>query len=318
MAHDPDSFHTHRHHLFGLAYRMLGSVAEAEDAVQDTYLRWHARPDEDILNPKAYLSTLITRLCLDRLRSARHRREHYVGPWLPEPLIHTHEQIEPSAELSHIRAQDASMALMMALERLTPLERAAFLLHDIFDMDYDAIAQSLERTPAACRQLAARARTHVQSAKPRFDVDQSEARTLTNAFFAACQSGDLAGLTQILHSEANLYTDGGGIKTAALNIIKSGNKIARFFHGLVRKGDIQPPLWSMPLQINGLEGRLSLETDGTLQTTALELAEGKVQGVYVVRNPEKITHLWALVPAHLRPSEISPQTSSDLGPGSRS
>ena len=235
------SFEPHRRHLRGLAYRMLGSLAEAEDAVQDAYLRWHAVDRDQVTDPRAFLTTATTRICLDALQSARARREEYVGPWLPEPVVDT-KALAPDAQTE--LAEDLSIALLLALDRLSPLERAAFLLHDVFDCSFSEVAQALDRSEAACRQLASRARTHVREARPR---DESVARDraddaatrheeLISAFVAATRSGDLDALMSMLAEDARLVADGGGKVQAALNVIEGANSIARFIVGVTAKG----------------------------------------------------------------------------------
>src|SRR6186997_237367 len=208
MMTDPSaSFEPHRRRLRGLAYRMLGSMAEAEDAVQETYLRWHGADRGTVTDPRAFLMTTTSRICLDMLTSARARREEYVGPWLPEPVLDT-AALAPDTHTE--LAEDLSIALLLTLDRLSPLERAAFLLHDVFDFSFSEVANALERSEAACRQLAARARTHVRAARPRGataqparsgEVDPKHAR-LISAFAAAIQSGDLRALTQLLAHDA--------------------------------------------------------------------------------------------------------------------
>lgn len=294
MAEDT-SFEQHRRHLFGIAYRMMGSVAEAEDAVQESWLRWQGSSREGVGNPRAFLSAIVTRLCLDRLKAARQRREIYVGPWLPEPLLQDPALVTQPDEDA---AQDVSVALMLALERLSPLERAAFILHDVFDMGFDEIAAALDRSEAACRQLAARARASVRAARPRFAVRPGEGEAIAEAFFAAARSGDTVALRRLLAEGAAVHTDGGGRKTAALKIILGAEKICRFFAGLARKPRGVRPLWSRAVLINGLPGFVTMEPDGTLQTTALEIEDGRIQAIYVVRNPEKLRHVQLLLNGH--------------------
>jgi RNA polymerase sigma-70 factor (ECF subfamily) len=290
-------FEAHRAHLKGLAYRMLGSVSEAEDAVQDAYLRWHDTARGEIENPRAYLSRVITRLCLDRLKSARHRREIYVGPWLPEPLVADAGMVTMPEEGV---ARDVSVALMLVLERLSPLERAAFILHDVFDMDFDEVAAALGRSEATCRQLARRARGHVDEARPRFAVAQEDGREIAEAFFAASRSGDAGAIKALLAETAMLHSDGGGRKAAALNLIEGADRISRFFAGLTQKIGSIVPRWSKWTTINGLPGVVTIEYDGTLQTTAFEVEAGQVTAVYVVRNPEKLKHIESIVPPEFR------------------
>ncbi|MDW5377182.1 sigma-70 family RNA polymerase sigma factor [Halomonas sp. HP20-15] len=288
-----NDFESHRAHLTRLAYRMLGSIAEAEDAVQDGYLRWHGLERADIDNPRAFLCRVVTRLCLDRLRQSRTQRERYVGVWLPEPLV---EEWSVNAQPAALTEQEVSTALMMALERLSPLERAAFILHDVFDMAFDEVATTLGRTEASCRQLASRARNRVVAAKPRFTVDHQEGTRLTEAFFVAARSGDATGLQSLLAATATFHSDGGGRRRAALRTIRGADKIGRFYAGLARKGATVEPLWTRQVRIDGLPGLISVEHDGTLQTTAFQLEAGRIQAIFMVRNPDKLRHLLALLP----------------------
>lgn len=280
MTDQADSFEQHRRYLVGIAYRMLGSVAEAEDAVQDAFLRWHGVERSGVGEPRAYLARIVTRLCLDRLKSAQRRREKYVGTWLPEPIV--------GGPAPAGIAEDISFALLMTLERLSPLERAAFLLHDVFDMDYPEIAAALGRSQAACRQLAARAREHVRSARPRFETDRDDEARLAEAFAAAATSGDIAKLATLLAEDAVLYSDGGGKRTAALNPIYGRERILRFFAGVSKK----QPLTATgdPTRVNGLPGFV-LHEGGRVETLALEVREGRIVALYSVRNPDKLTHL---------------------------
>jgi len=209
---DARSFETHRRSLTGLAYRMLGSRAEAEDVVQDAYLRWHAADHAAIEQPRHYLGTVVTRLCLDRMKSAQARREVYVGQWLPEPVVDEALDADTAGDLAH----DLSVALMLVLERLSPLERASFLLHDVFGLDFAEVGRALGRGEAACRQLAARARAHIEEGRPRFSTSQEEGRRLAAAFNQAAQLGDTATLMKLLAADAVLYSDGGGKRAAAL------------------------------------------------------------------------------------------------------
>ena len=216
-----------RPRLTRIAYRMLGSVAEAEDVVQDAYLRWHGTDRAAVSDAQAFLSKTVTRLCLDQLKSARVKRETYIGPWVPEPMIEPDETEE---------ADDITLTLMMALERLSPLERAAFLLHDVFGQDFDEVAQTIDRDAAACRQLASRAREHVRAAKPRFPVSQQQGADIAKAFFDASRSGEVGPLQALLAKDVILYSDGGGKRLAALNPIYGDINVARFFAGVAPQG----------------------------------------------------------------------------------
>ena len=260
---------------------MLGSLAEAEDVVQDAFLRWNDTDREAVAHPRAFLARVVSRLCLDRMKSAASRREEYVGTWLPEPLV-----AEPSEPL----ADDLSVALLLTLERLSPLERAAFLLHDVFDMDYSEISDTLGRTEAACRQLAARAREHVRDERPRFEADEPARARLADAFHAAMSKGDVEGLSRLLADDAVLYTDGGGKRSAALNPIFGRDRIVRFFTGLANKRGAIWPHRIDRVQINGLPGFVLHSVEG-LETVALEVSGDRIVALYGVRNPDKLRHL---------------------------
>ncbi len=279
-------FEPHRKHLQAVAYRFLGSVTEAEDIVQETYLRWAAADRASVREPRAFLSRIASRLCLDHLKSARAQRERYVGPWLPEPIV---EAADFSTPAEHERADDISVALMLALERLSPLERAAFVLHDAFGQSFEEIAVVLERTPAACRQLAARARTHLRATRPRFTVPAGEANKLIEAFQRAVGSGDIAGLTQLLTADATLHSDSGGRVRAARRLILGGDRVARLFAILTRKHG--PARNTSLVRINGMPGLLMTDAAGIKQTIAFEFREGLIATLYLVRNPDKLRHV---------------------------
>jgi RNA polymerase sigma-70 factor (ECF subfamily) len=273
------SFDPLRPKLMRVAYRMLGSVADAEDILQEAFIRWMKADRDEVREPEAFLRRTVTRLCLDQLKSARRRRETYIGPWLPDPVVEEEE------------AEDVTLPLMLALERLSPLERAAFLLHDVFALEFEEVAATIGRDPAACRQLAARARSHVREARPRFQVEKQHGLALAEAFFAASRSGDMKALASMLAADVSAYTDGGGKRPAVLKpivgfeaVMKALERLAVLFKHrgskLVRAGFV-----------NGLPGFVTLEADGELQTTALDIEDGKVAAIYVVRNPDKLKHL---------------------------
>jgi RNA polymerase sigma-70 factor (ECF subfamily) len=287
------SFEPHRRRLFGLAYRMLGSVAEAEDAVQDAYLRWHAADRDAVSDTRAFLTTTTTRICLDVLKSARARREAYVGPWLPEPVLDT-AALAPDTQTE--LAEDLSVALLLALDRLSALERAAFLLHDVFDCSFGEVASALGRSEAACRQLASRARTHVREARPQGMTsvrDRSESSSherLVSAFVSAARSGDVQTLMGLLADDVRLTADGGGKVTAALNVIEGADRTARFVVGAVSKGLPEGSTVRIA-QVNGLPGLIVYRPDGSLQSVAFEIEDNLVRAIYAVSNPEKLEHL---------------------------
>jgi RNA polymerase sigma-70 factor (ECF subfamily) len=276
------TFDALRPKLTRVAYRMLGSVADAEDVVQDAWLRWADTPHEEVRVPEAFLRRVVTRLCLDQLKSARVRREEYVGPWLPEPVVEAEQETD-----------DVTLPLMLALERLSPLERAAFLLHDVFGESFDDVAESLGRDSAACRQLAARAREHVRAEKPRFPVEREHGLEIAQAFFAASRGGEIGQLGALLASDVSLYSDGGGKRPAAARVMLGQNEVTRTFAAIRRLlrghfGTLVRFAW-----VNGLPGFVTREADGVLQTTALLIDDGRIKAIYVMRNPDKLRHLEA-------------------------
>jgi RNA polymerase sigma-70 factor (ECF subfamily) len=265
--------------LTRVAYRMLGSVADAEDVVQDAFLRWLGTDRNAVREPAAFLRRTVTRLCLDQLKSARARRETYIGPWLPDPLV------EEEAD------DDVTLPLMLALERLSPLERAAFLLHDVFGVGFDEVARTIERDPAATRQLAARARAHVRDARPRYRLEKERGLEIAHAFFEASRSGDMAALGAMLAADVGMWADGGGKRPAAAVPILGKAlvmKVHRSIAVLLRK--YGSTLVYMGV-INGLPGFVTREADGELQTTALEIEDDMITGIYVMRNPDKLRHV---------------------------
>jgi len=287
------SFEPHRRVLLGLAYRMLGSMSEAEDVVQDAYLRWHATDRAAVEQPRAFLGRTVTRLCLDALKSARMRREDYVGPWLPEPLLDDSALV---ADRASDYADDLSVALLLTLERLSPLERAAFLMHDVFDLGYDEIATALGRSEEACRQLASRARAQVRKERPRFRPSADECARLSKAFADAIGRGDVDGLKSLLAENAVLYADGGGKVPSARKPIHGALRIARFMTGVLRKPRMAQRLLPGALtasaaRVNGMPG-LVLRIDGRIvQTYALDARDGRIAAIYITRNPDKLAHL---------------------------
>lgn len=282
-----ETFQQHRPRLLRLAYRMLGSSSEAEDIVQDAWLRWRQVDPDDVREPAAYLARTVTRLCLDTLKSARARREAYVGNWLPEPIFEP-EETAPALD-------DLTLSLMLALERLSPLERAAFLLHDVFGAPLAEVAKTLDRDAAAVRQLAARARKHVQEARPRYPVSREEGDRLARAFYAASNQGDLGGLRALLADAVVLKADGGGKAHAWLRPIVGLEHVVRLFGALSRKLTRVPPVLVDWVWIDGLPGYVSYERDGALQTTALEIEDGRIVSIYITRNPDKLARAESLV-----------------------
>lgn len=265
--------------LLRIAYRMLGSMADAEDVVQDAWLRWADADRQAVRVPEAFLRRVVTRLCLDQLKSARVRREEYVGPWLPDPVV------EPDA------VEDVTLPLMLALERLSPLERAAFLLHDVFGESFDDVAESLGRDSAACRQLAARAREHVRAGKPRFPVERAHGLEIAQAFFAASRGGEIGRLGAMLAEDVSLYSDGGGKRPAAARVMLGWGEVTRTFAAIARLTRGRTGELIRYAYVNGLPGFITREPDGILQTTALLIENDRVRAIYVMRNPDKLRHL---------------------------
>ncbi|KIC40774.1 RNA polymerase sigma factor SigJ [Ruegeria sp. ANG-R] len=273
--------------LFAVAYRMLGSVSDAEDIVQDAYLRWRRVDIDQVRDVTGYLIRVVTRLCLDHLRATRAVRETYPGEWLPEPLI--------TQDATERLDRDVSVALLMALERLSPLERAAFLLHDVFEHSYDELSEALQRSQSSCRQLVSRARKHIEQVDPRVQVEREQGEELAKAFFKAAKSGDTKHLTALLARDVQMHSDGGGKIIATLNPILGRDKVIRFFAGLARKPSApQDYTWAV-CWLNGLPAIINREPGGWVQATSLKIEEGRIATIYIVRNPDKTGHLMKLL-----------------------
>lgn len=283
------AFEQHRTRLYGIAYRMLGSRAEADDVVQEAWLRWD-RAGHDIRAPEAWLVTATTRLCIDRLRQLRAEREHYVGPWLPEPLtLDTAPPADRAAEL----ASDLSVAFLAVLERLAPEERAAFLLHDLFDSDYDAIAQILGKSEAACRQIVSRARKRVRAGQPRVQVSAEARKKLLQRLVAAVQSQDPASLIEVLAAEASWTSDGGGKTKAAKKVIHGAEQVARFATGVFHRYLSQ--LEFRDVLLNGEPGIAAFFENRLLSVICIRTDGQRILDVFSILNPDKL-HGLALSP----------------------
>jgi RNA polymerase sigma-70 factor (ECF subfamily) len=289
---DLETFLALRSSLFGVAYRMLGSATAAEDVVQEAYVRWADRDRSDVAAPAAYLTTIVTRLCIDQSRSARARRETYKGPWLPEPLETGGPEPGESAEL----ADSLSLAFLVLLEELKPVERAAFLLHDVFDYPYDEIAGIVGRTEPACRQLVSRARRRVDGRRRRFDADRAHGRELTRRFLVACGTGDLDGLLALLADDVTVWTDGGGKVRAALRPVTGPHRAARFLMTTARR--MPADVVVREVDLNGQPGLVFEENGSVTVALILDLCQDRVVDVRVVTNPDKLV---ALQPAHRPP-----------------
>lgn len=284
-----DVFEEHRPVLTGVAYRMLGRVADAEDVVQEAWLRWAAEDRGDVREPRGYLVRITTRLAIDRLRRIRARREAYVGPWLPEPLATDFAHTVPDTAERTVLAESVTLAVLVVLEALSPLERAVFVLREAFGFPYAEIAVTLDRSETAVRQLAGRARRHVEERKPRFDVDPAECRDLTERFLAAASGGDLDALLSLLAPDVRLVGDGGGKSKAPLRVMESADKVGRFLFAVARQ-----PVEGLQVRLTELNGAPALlvlaggKPDSVVQ---LEVLDGRIQRVYVIRNPDKLVSL---------------------------
>ncbi|WP_189173513.1 RNA polymerase sigma factor SigJ [Streptomyces lasiicapitis] len=288
-----DVFEEHRPVLMGVAYRMLGRVADAEDVVQDAWLRWSAGARGDVREPRAFLVRITTRLALDRLRQAQSRRESYVGPWLPEPLVTDFGPTVPDTAERAVLADSVSLAVLVVMESLSPLERAVFVLREAFGFPFAEIAATLDRSEAAVRQLAGRARKHVEEGRPRYEVDPAQRRDLTERFLAAAVDGDLDGLMSLLAPDVRLVGDSGGKTRGPLRVVESADKVGRFLVGAARKGaseKVGEHEFRM-LELNGAESVLVLVGGKPDSVIQVEVADGRIQRVFIMRNPDKLVGL---------------------------
>jgi RNA polymerase sigma-70 factor (TIGR02957 family) len=290
------AFDRHRRLLFSVAYQMLGSVADAEDTVQDAWLRWSAADRGEVAEERAYLVRIASRLALDRLRAARTRREAYVGPWLPEPLL-TGSPAAPAApdpaEAAELGEQ-VSLAVLVVLETLSPVERAVFVLREVFGMSWAEVAGALDRSEAAVRQLGHRAREHVQARRPRFDADRRARQEVTERFLAACVGGDVEALMAVLAPGVVLMTDGGGRAKAALRPIVGAAKVARFLSAVTPEGLATPGLRLAVAEVNGDPGVVVWSDAGPLLAVSVVVADGVVAEALVMMNPDKLAGIAAV------------------------
>jgi RNA polymerase sigma-70 factor (ECF subfamily) len=283
-----DLFEEHRPLLLGVAYRMLGRVADAEDVVQDTWLRWAGADRSAVRETRAYLVRVTTRLAIDRLRQIKARGETYVGPWLPEPYVTAYEDTVPDAAERAVLADSVSLAVLVVLESLSPLERAVFVLREAFGYPYAEIAALLDRGEPAVRQMAARARKHVDERRPRYDVDPAQRRHLTERFLTAAAEGDLTGLMALLAPDVRLVGDSGGKSRAPLRVIESAGKVGRFLIGAAEQ---RGPVSFRPAEINGGPAVVVLDGDRVDSVLQVDVLDGRVQSVYIIRNPDKLRSL---------------------------
>jgi RNA polymerase sigma-70 factor (ECF subfamily) len=288
METSADAFTAARPQLFAIAYRMLGSVVEAEDLVQEAYLRWQEAPESEVRSPRAYLTTIVTRLAINQLRSARAQREVYVGPWLPEPLV-----TMPASDPSHTveLAESLSMAFLVLLERLSPIERAVFLLHEVFDFDYAEIARAVDKSEANCRQILSRARKHVGAPRQRFEAAPAQAGRLVERFTDAAQAGDLDGLLAVLAEDITLWADGGGkVPGAALKPVHGATAVSRFAIGVVQRFVPQGSV-IRAAEINGQPGFIVYVTGRALAALVFDVRGGRIHTIYAIGNPDKLQSL---------------------------
>lgn len=283
MTQETSGFTEHRARLFGLAYRMLGSAAEAEDVLQEAHVRWESAERSEIESPGAWLTTVVTRLCLDQLKSARARRETYVGPWLPEPVPTADAPLEP------LDLESISFAFLLLLENLSPLERAVFVLKEVFDYSYAEIAGMLGREESACRQLGHRAKEHLRARRPRFAPSREQHEKLLGAFLGAVGQGDLAGLQRLLADDVVARSDGGGRVRAALNPLFGVDHVSRFFMGLARKG--LPGFTFGIEEINGWPAVVTYHEGAVFNAMLIETDDEKIHAIHVVANPDKLALL---------------------------
>lgn len=282
-------FERHRPLLFSLAYRMLGSIADAEDIVQEAYLRWQRAAPAEVESPRNYLCTIATRLCINQVQSARARREEYVGPWLPEPLVSPLEE-DPLERMQ--LAESLSMAFLLLLERLSETERAVFLLREVFSFDYAEVARIVGRTTVATRQIAKRARDRLGGGAARFTASRPEAERLARRFVDACTRGDMASLHDILAEDIVSWNDGGGRMSAARKLVRGRERVARLYLGLFRKW---PPATIQFVHVNRQPGFLVRAHDGRLVVLSFAFGNGRIEGVFAVMNPEKLRRVPPLV-----------------------
>ncbi|WP_082683741.1 MULTISPECIES: RNA polymerase sigma-70 factor [unclassified Mycobacterium] len=284
---DQQTFADHRNLLFAIAYRILGSAADAEDVVQDAWFRWSADDRAMVSDPKAYLSRIASNLSMDRLRATQRQRETYVGPWLPEPIL-----TESDASDDVVAVDSVSMAMLVVLETLSPLERAVFVLKEAFDFSYREIAEAVERSESAVRQAAHRARGHVQARRPRFEADRSKKRQATERFFAASVGGDINALMELLAPEVTLWTDGGGKVRQAMRPLIGAEKVARWIAGTVQRpyeGVEISDMTAEVVEINGAPGIVLRGAGRVLATLTVDLDDtGRIAVIHNIANPDKL------------------------------
>ncbi len=287
VSSDEQTFFDHRKLLFAIAYRLLGSAADAEDVVQDAWLKWSGADRSQVSDPKAYLARIVSNLAMERLRSTRRQRETYVGPWLPEPILTEADAAEDVAT-----AESVSLAMLVVLETLSPLERAVFVLKEVFDFSYPEIAEAVDRSESAVRQATHRARNHIQARRPRFETDRAKKRAVTERFFAASVGGDINELMELLAPEVTLWTDGGGKVRQAMRPIIGAANVARWLAGTVTRpyeGVEIADMTAEVVEINGGPGIVIGGAGRVIATLTVDLdADGRIEAIHNVANPDKL------------------------------
>ncbi len=285
-----ESFETYRTHLFSIAYRMLGSVMDAEDMVQETYLRYRATPPETIHSLKAYLTTILTRLCIDQFQLARRKRELYVGPWLPEPILTTEEAEMGDPEKRVDMQESISLAFLVLLEQLQPFERAVFLLREVFAYEFAEIATMLDKSEAACRRSFSRARLHLREHRPRFPASPQIHQQLLNGYFQAVQTGEMTPLMNLLSEDVTLWADGGGkVKQAALRPIRGRDAVARFSLGTKRFWPENSRI--EPGEVNGQAALIIRTGEKAFAVFTIDVEQGQIQAIRIIANPDKLARI---------------------------
>ncbi len=287
----PHWFEQQRKYLQGVAYRMLGTLGEAEDAVQEAYLRIADTDPAGVDHPRAFLTRIVTRICLDMLKSAHSKRMTYIGPRLPEALHDISDFTGARAGEAEDLADDLSVGLLYALERLTPLERASFLLHDVFDIGFDEIAQTLERSPGSVRQLASRARQHIRAARPRFKPGPDDEKRYLEAFLRASQTGDTAALEAMLTDDVKLYSDGGGQVPAAINILEGKRRVGGFIIGIYQKFRQHTTVGLSYGLVNGTLSLITKHDSGLSDVISIEVKDERISAIFMQRNPDKLQRI---------------------------
>lgn len=297
----PDEFDRHRPALFGLAYRMLGSVMDAEDIVQEAFLRWQNAPAYEIRSPRAYLMTVVSRLCVDQLRLARSQREEYVGAWLPEPLLQSAES-DPAQQVE--LGESISTAFLVLLENLSPLDRAVFLLHEVFNYTFAEIAEIVDRTPEDCRQIGSRARQRLLRNKPRFEVETETLEAVAEQFLRACMGNNMSQLLALLAPDVSLVTDSGGKVKAARNVLVGPDRTSRFLLGVFRRW---PAITACITKVNGQPAMVEYFDGQVTSVTSFDVRDGKIRTIYRVLNPDKLKSLARSAAKAAAPAEIHHQ-----------